>query len=116
MHPFSKIKTQTKVTQLASGGAQIPWLQSMPLSQLLSREGLFLSILDATQESSLATFPRVGSGDPGHAMPSWLGMRQLGLPRKDPTADQRHWYPGNQPPWLQISRNSWELLRLGSCQ
>ena len=44
------------------------------------------------------------------------GDVQTGLPQKDPTANQKHSYPGDQPPWLQISKNSWELPRLGSCQ
>ena len=39
---------------------------------------------------------------------------QLRLPQKDLTVNQELWYPGNQPPWLQISRNSWELPRLGA--
>jgi hypothetical protein len=57
-----------------------------------------------TQFAILLRARAVGGRD---ATPSWLGMLHLCLPLKDLTANQQHWYPGNQPPWLQISRNSW---------
>ena len=105
----------TKVTQPASSRAHLAG-EITPLRQLLARGRSLGKHAPWHPDSSLATFPRAGSGGPWHAVPSWLGMRQLCKPQKDPTANQKHRYPGNQPPWLEISKNSWELPRLRSRQ